>query len=749
MTAVRAIAVSAGLFAMLSAPGTIAQERITTVVDNCDDIYPNGGGTSLFQAIPASIKANIPVTFACGNKTTIGTRTRRAGLKITHPVVIDGGGKITLDASNIADTEPLFIAVPGPSVAAGTGFVLKNISIRFGMEKHAGPGGYLSHFGDGNTHPPSVIYAEMDTTLDNVTITDSTRPILVDHHNLTLTKSQITQSRLSAAIETDGILTVQDSVFLSNSGDAAVLGRGQTKVAGSTFMGNSAGLKTYGPLTIEHSLFQSNGEGIQSFGSPSISVDRSVFDHNDRAVYAFLDQGDNPSNWTRSVAFSHTTFKGNGQNKAGVPGGISAVFLVNGHNFAQPGLAPNPFKLDLKYNNFISNLGTAVRAEVDVRFHALLSVTGGTFDYNSGELGGAINWAGGSITVANALFKGNQAQSGSAIYARGLEEGKSSIANTLIVESVSKAGGSAIDLESTSLFNVTIAKNASSGIKFLNPAAGAEITNSVFSDNSGGNCAGVSAATIKGGNLQFGAQDCPGVRVADPALDSFYAPEMGSLAAGSGDVNACRASPVDGYDIIHQSRSDAPTCSSGAFEKQPVRAALNAAKRKDQFKPTQTCANGMIVPKDTPCPAAFRSCSDGSVVPEGGVCPQPPPHRCTNGVVLGGNETCPPVACTHGGTRPDPGTCPNFKCPDGQSVTDNATCPVKQCRRGGTVANGAACPMLACWDGRLYPSDQECPRRKCKSTPTTVADGETCPAHYCKDESKNEPDGVACYIAPK
>jgi predicted outer membrane repeat protein len=111
--------------------------------------------------------------------------------------------------------------------------------------------------------------------------------------------------------------------------------------------------------------------------------------------------------------------------------------------------------------------------------HPALSVTGGTFDYNLGKLGGAINWSGGSITVANALFKGNQAQSGSAIYARGLETGKSSIANTLVVESVSKAEGSAIDLERASLFNATIAKNGSAGIKFMNSGADTEIINSI------------------------------------------------------------------------------------------------------------------------------------------------------------------------------------------------------------------------------------------------------------------------------
>jgi hypothetical protein len=741
----RAILALAGF--LLSVPGVAAQEALTTVVDDCTDFYSQRGQTNLNQAIGVAIRKNIPVTFKCGGPATIGTQLGRPGLRITQPVVIDGGGTVTLDASNIVDTDPLFIAVPGSPAAAGAGVALRNISIKFGLRKHANPAGeFISHFGDGNTLPPSVIYAEMDTTLDNVTITDSTRPILVNHHNLMISRSQFTQSRFSVAVETDGTLTIQDSAFLSTAGDAAVLARGQTMLVGSKFIANFVGVKTFGArLTIEQSLFQSNGEGIQAFGSPSVTVDRSVFDHNDRAIWAFVDQTDDPGSWTRSVAISHTTFKGNGQFKAGVPGGIAAVFLVSGgHDFTKPGFAPTPLKVDLKYDNFIRNLGSAIRAEVDPAFRSALSVTGGTFDYNMGELGGAISWLGGSVTVANALFKGNQAQTGSAIFARKLEAGKSSFANTLVVESVSKAGGSAIDVENASLFNVTLAKSTGGAIKFLNPDAGSRIVNSIFSDNSGGNCVGVSAGTIKGGNLQFGAKDCPDVQVADPILDRFYAPDLGSLAARSGDVSACRSPPIDGWDIIRQSRRDGPTCSSGAFEKQPVQAAINAATRKDDAKATQTCPNGMVIAKATPCPGTLRSCSDGSIVPEGGACPQPAPHRCSTGVVLGGSETCPPIPCMHGGTRPDDGVCPDFRCPEGQVIQDKASCPARQCRLGVTVPNGQACPMLPCPDGRLHPGDQECPRKKCINTPSvSVFVGEDCPLHKCPDGSLLK-DGVMC-----
>ena len=39
-----------------------------------------------------------------------------------------------------------------------------------------------------------------------------------------------------------------------------------------------------------------------------------------------------------------------------------------------------------------------------------------------------------------------------------------------------------------------------------------------------------SAAVFRGGNLQFGTADCPGVAVGDPFLDAFYIPEFGSPA---------------------------------------------------------------------------------------------------------------------------------------------------------------------------------------------------------------------------
>jgi hypothetical protein len=739
-----AFLVGLGLVALSSE--AFGQDRPTTVVDACDDFYSTHGTTNLSAAILEAVRTNVPVTFACGSGVTIGTAPGRPGLRIRGSVVIDGGGAVTLDASNIVETEPLFVAVPAAEVEGTISLTLKNISIKNGLAKRSDPdGSFVSHFADANDLPPSVIFADMDLKLENVHVDNSFRPVLVVHHSVALVNTEFTRSRVSVAVETDGRLDVVNSRFISSE-DAALSGWGETRVSGSTFIGNFSAIRSSGPLTVEHSLFQSNQESIQSTGSPSISVDRSVFDHNERALWAFINKGNDFAQWTRRIALSHNTFKANGEFKAGVPGGISAILLVGGS--PPPGFAGPPFQLDLKYNNFIRNLGTAVRSLLVAELHPSLSVIGGSFAYNAGELGGGIKWENGSVKIANTLFKGNRADTGSAIYARGLEVDGSSIANSLIVEETSKSNGSAIDLESASLINVTIARNSSAGIAFSRTGADTRIVNTLFSQNSGGNCLGVPQTAIGPGNLQFGAEDCPEVQLADPQLDSFYAPDVGSVAAHAGDPKACREPPIGGYDIIHQSRREGSTCSSGAFEKQPVKPALKTIERADKAKHTQVCPNGMIIAKDAPCPTTFHRCDDGSTVPEGGLCPEPAPRRCSTGVVVSGRETCPNVPCIHGGERPENGTCPQYQCPDGQLVDDASPCPARQCRLGVTVPNGQRCPDLPCADGSLHLGDRECPPKQCQSSQVSVPDGQQCPPHFCRDENAFEPDGVSCYVAP-
>ena len=122
------------------------------------------------------------------------------------------------------------------------------------------------------------------------------------------------------------------------------------------------------------------------------------------------------------------------------------------------------------------------------------------------------------------------------------------------------------------LFNVTVARN--SGIGFTGDVHGSPpewplIANSIFSENTGGNCRGIARDRFLGSNLQFGADDCEGAETADPALDAYLIPQLGGAALSMGDLQICRGEPVGGKDIVFHSRGLQGTCSVGAFEYTP------------------------------------------------------------------------------------------------------------------------------------------------------------------------------------
>jgi hypothetical protein len=203
-------------------------------------------------------------------------------------------------------------------------------------------------------------------------------------------------------------------------------------------------------------------------------------------------------------------------------------------------------------------------------------VRGGTFTGNVGlESGGAIAWEGGSFLMTHSFLKANRTNGrGSALFAQGLYPGAGwTIANSLIVENVAPAAGGAVEAGAASLFNVTIARNEGFGVVGA-AAAGAPrpvISNTILSENSAGNCSGLVASVFRGGNLQFGKTDCPGVVATNPFLDALYVPAGGSPALTLGDVKICRAAPVSRTDVVFQSRGALEYCALGAFESPPIR----------------------------------------------------------------------------------------------------------------------------------------------------------------------------------
>jgi predicted outer membrane repeat protein len=297
---------------------------------------------------------------------------------------------------------------------------------------------------------------------------------------------------------------------------------------------------------------------------------------------------------------------------------------------------------ELRHNRFLRNSTEQNGGGVNVMLRDMMPLVsmqtrGNVFRDNvaKGD-GGAIHWAGGSLAIAHSVFRGNRASTGSAVFARTPPGAVVTIANTLVVES----SGAAIDVLAATIVNTTIARNQGRAVVFADGAAAGAIANTIFDQNAGGNCVGVAAGIVRRGNIQFGAADCPGVTVANPNLDALFVPAFGSAATEIGDGAICSAAPVDGQDLLLQRRGR-QRCSSGAYERPPVRAAAATPITGE------LCADGTRVRPGQPCAAALMICPGGQSVPFGATCPCQP-----HGLVCSmSSECCNGVPCTSGRCR--------------------------------------------------------------------------------------------------
>jgi hypothetical protein len=173
----------------------------------------------------------------------------------------------------------------------------------------------------------------------------------------------------------------------------------------------------------------------------------------------------------------------------------------------------------------------------------------------------------------------------------------------------------------------------------------------------------VAAGSIKAGNLQFGIADCPGIPLQNPHLDAFYVPGVGSAARAAGDNTFCWSSQVAGVDMLFQARPGAGACSSGAYERPPVRTVQEQSKQT-----RKTCPDGSQLAIYLPCPEALKECPGGFSVPVSVACPQLCPPGCSG--------TFPACACPC--AAPCTGMQPNCTCPCPSPCTGNlpnCSCP--------------------------------------------------------------------------
>ena len=446
--------------------------------------------------------------------------------------VVDGGGAITLDAHGR----------PMTMFAAGSGDVtLERLTIKGARVAHQPP-----HFRVWS----SVIDAAGALTLRAMSIEGSENP--VDAH---------------------GEAVVTDSAFLGNTGIALVID-GEARVEDSRFLGNQSALLVK-KGSVRRVVFSQNTGGAILALHPDgrLRLIASRFESNSGPGAVRLSQRSGTGGGG-VVEIRRCTFASNSSTTGG-----GAVSIFDSTSMAPtPAVlralrALPPARFEIYYSKFVRNsapTGGAILA--DLANSAGLLVQGGIFlENNALDSGGAIAWEAGSIAVANTLFRANRATArGAAILGTKPSSAPGSFANVLVAENVAGPQGGAVELGGGLLRNVTIAANDAAGLVVGAGSASTSVGNSIFVDNRGGNCVGVSRASVAAGNVQHRDSSCPGVTVSDPYLDSLYVPQFGSPALSMGDPSACRDAPVGAQDIVFQPRG-MHRCASGAFERPPVR----------------------------------------------------------------------------------------------------------------------------------------------------------------------------------
>ena len=579
----RAVLVPVILLAMCA---TARPQPPATVVTGCQNVQ-QAGGSNLIDAVGrAAFPNSPPVTFDCPANTIIRMNPD-AAIQIRGHVVIDGQNKITVDAPG--QRQSIF-TVPG---GVGASLTLKNIRIRGAQRREF--------------TAASVVFSEESLRLENVTIEGSDFPIraMLD---LTVRDSHFsgntgTVLMIGDAVREGGAAAITNSQFVGNASGWAINGGGSTTVATSQFISNENGVALKGG-SIKASLFQANSVfGVTTGGRSDTELSGNTFETNGTGVL-MLAAG---AGAAARVKIARSLFRAHSR---------GAVVVAEFGNVAVTPPAGSNLLLDIQYNRFVDNRTEQNGAGIAVNLlgmatHTSMQARGNIFLNNTaGASGGAIQWGGGQLVVTHSLFRGNSASTGAAIFARPSAAAPVSIGNTLIVES----GGTAVDVPAATILNTTIARNKGHGVLFAGPAVAAVVANTIFDQNTSGNCSGVGAGIMGRGNIQFGFTDCPGVMVMNPDLDSLYVPSLGSAAAQAGDAAVCHGTLVDDVDLLFQKRG-ARSCSSGAYERPPVRTATEKPRQ------VRTCPDGTPMRFGRPCAEKLQICLGGQAVPVTMACP--------------------------------------------------------------------------------------------------------------------------------
>ncbi len=447
--------------------------------------------------------------------------------RLTAATTIDGAGSLTLDGNGLV----------GPLLDAGQNSVsLNGLTLRsFVNPRHPG-------VDTGLLGPAGIVQTSADLTLDSITTDAAPFPF-------------------AAA----GRMTVRNSNLDTPSG-YAVAGA-DADIENSRFVGGS-GLRLSAGNIVNSTFSVMDAAVTVDLPTKPVEIRASSF-------MSILGNAIQVSTAGRSVAPLTVTIRDNTfSNNAG--GAISFANASNTHlGPSHPGAGPaprQPVLLVTAYNRFTQNQaanGGAVVAEL--ANGATWQSIGDLFVGNiaSGD-GGAVSVSGGVASITHALFSGNAASGkGAAISVS--DNAGAVVANSLAVRNKGRSG--VFEGGRLTIVNTTIAANMAVGIA---GGAGTRVTNAILAGNEPSDCANQLAGSFVGPNLQSDGT-CPGSPTGDAYLDAMFFPAPASPVETAGDTAACAGDPVDGVDLLFQSRGLGGHCALGAFEYVPIRSLQQAA----------------------------------------------------------------------------------------------------------------------------------------------------------------------------
>ena len=536
------------------------------------------GGMNLRDAIALGGRIN----FKCGAAPAVIRVT--APLALKTPTQIDGEGRITLEGPGA-----------GSMFVATTQLELSNIQV-----KNEGSGAAGIVRGNtaevllravGTTHTTSAYgvasFSAQDSSFEANGAVGGAAGVIISAERVELTKTTFNKN-FDHPI--GGGLTAAGRAPLSR----------KVSIDGSVFTENGASLLAYdASVTIRNSKFERNGAPLLDVAGSwgccggaltSVNSRIEIFD-SEFAGNGSAGLGGAVLAISSDLRIERSLFQ---ENRARVGGAIFSWGQKSKNNIwsTKPGPAADP-GLSLSRVRFRQN--TAQYGGGAVAWSGALTGDSALFAQNRSDAGGAVAHWGAiklpaafqhafselvamttpqpqSLSLSRGVFVENQARVEGAAILGG--SARVALGNALVVRnafSPQNGQGAAIDGNDLDLANSSIADNTAGGMRV--PATGqkARVVNTLILRNADYGCS-IPAAKLVAltASLQFPANDCLGLTIRDPQLESNYKPALGGPASNAGDVATCISDPlVAALDLSSVSRGNRGFCAIGAYEPDP------------------------------------------------------------------------------------------------------------------------------------------------------------------------------------